>query len=315
MNIKKYLNDHGGFKQFLIRTTILFFLFVLIQLITQPFIQGITSPKVFDTVQYTILGGVLAFTFFVFILLIKERLDLFKSYKIKIKSFLLFFSLGIIFNFLFFYSKVIINNNLTIAIKFLVFFIILRYLLLALAILFFSLAVLGYGHIKSLVKNFKKELGISAMTTIILVIFSILIQNAWSFLSSTITTVEYFLLKLFFRDAIRYSNYDIGVNNFVVNIGKVCSGIESILLFTFLYLIIFFLDRKKINYKRMLLIYPLGLFGVFIVNIIRIFLLLLIGILYSPTIAVGVFHTNAGWILFIMYFGIFWYGVYKFVRK
>jgi exosortase/archaeosortase family protein len=53
----------------------------------------------------------------------------------------------------------------------------------------------------------------------------------------------------------------------------------------------------------------------FITNILRIFLLFLIGAHYSPKLAVGLFHTNLGWILFIVYFGIFWIIAQRFIYK
>jgi chromate transport protein ChrA len=61
------------------------------------------------------------------------------------------------------------------------------------------LAIIGYGHIKFLYKKFKKELVISLVVTVLFTIFGLIAQNAWEFLSSTITSIEYFLLDLLFN--------------------------------------------------------------------------------------------------------------------
>ena len=105
--------------------------------------------------------------------------------------------------------------------------------------------------------------------------------------------------------------FHLGVNEFIVKIGKPCSGIDSMLLFTSLYALIIALDHKVLNKKTALLLFPIGLIGIFAFNIIRVYLLMLIGIHVSEDFAIGLFHQNVGWILFIIYFAIF----YSLVRK
>ncbi len=53
-----------------------------------------------------------------------------------------------------------------------------------------------------------------------------------------------------------------------------------------------------------------ALLGVFLLNVVRIYLLFLVAINVSRDIAIGMFHTNAGYVLFCAYFFGFLYFVY-----
>jgi hypothetical protein len=86
-------------------------------------------------------------------------------------------------------------------------------------------------------------------------------------------------------------------------------------MFAGLYLFIFLLDFKKMDKKAALIIFPIGLIGTYAFNILRIFLLYLTGVYISPEFAVGLFHQNIGWVLFIVYFFVFWWIASKFVYK
>jgi exosortase/archaeosortase family protein len=55
--------------------------------------------------------------------------------------------------------------------------------------------------------------------------------------------------------------------------------------------------------------------GLFLVNILRVYLLIVIGASISPDLALTLFHTYAGIILFIIYFLLFWLTFYKWMKK
>ncbi len=98
------------------------------------------------------------------------------------------------------------------------------------------------------------------------------------------------------------------VDDFRAIIGPPCTGITSLILFTGLFLFVVLLDWTKINKKALLWIYPLGATGMFIIAFLRVYILFLIGANWSPKFALSAFHTNAGWVLFVSYFLIyFWY--------
>jgi exosortase/archaeosortase family protein len=129
----------------------------------------------------------------------------------------------------------------------------------------------------------------------------------------------------------------IGIGTFSAIIGKPCSGIDSLLLFTALYSLMLILDWKRMNKAKAIAFFAIGMF---ITNILRIFVLFLVGAHYSPKLVVGLFHlafspttfsgnhksdnprrsrdylyTNLGWILFIAYFAVFWIIAQRYIYR
>jgi exosortase E/protease (VPEID-CTERM system) len=107
------------------------------------------------------------------------------------------------------------------------------------------------------------------------------------------------LLSLFVSDI--YSdpaNLVIGTQSFQVQIAPECSGLEGIALilsFSALWLLAF---RREIRFPRSFILIPLGVFVAFLLNSLRIATLILIGTAGAQQIALGGFHSQAGWIAF-----------------
>lgn len=314
MEIRNLLKKEG-FRRFLLKSGILVVFLILLQFLSMPFVQNIEIPRKLYTLEYTVIGAVLIFSYLLFLLLLKDRLKEFETFRFSLKDFVIFGILGIFFYFLFFYSKYLISKNIDIALENFVLISFVRHIILFLTLLFFALAIFGSNYIIWLWRKFKKEIIISAIVAGLFVGFALSAQNIWKFLSFLVIRIVYFFLSLTFNNVSILNNETISIDNFTVSIGKVCSGIESMLLFTALYLFILFLDWKKLNIKRMLLIFIPGLAGVFLVNCLRIYLIMLIAALYSPTLARGIVHTNAGWLLFILYFVGFWWFAYGRVKN
>jgi len=90
----------------------------------------------------------------------------------------------------------------------------------------------------------------------------------------------------------------IGTSRFTVEIGDACSGLEGlgmILVFGLLWLWFF---RKELRFPQALLAVPAGLLAMWVLNAVRIVLLILIGHFGASRIALGGFHSQAGWIAF-----------------
>ncbi len=90
----------------------------------------------------------------------------------------------------------------------------------------------------------------------------------------------------------------IGTPKFTVAIFDTCSGMEGIgfmLLFATMWLGYF---RKEFKFPQALLLIPAGLATIFFFNAVRLTLLILIGSLGAPNVAVHGFHSEAGWIAF-----------------
>ncbi|WP_302664688.1 exosortase E/protease, VPEID-CTERM system [Alloyangia pacifica] len=90
----------------------------------------------------------------------------------------------------------------------------------------------------------------------------------------------------------------IGTPGFVIAVGPQCAGVEGIVLvalFTTLFLLLF---RRELRFPHVLALYPLGFALSWGLNVLRIAALLAIGLDGHPELAVGGFHSHAGWVAF-----------------
>jgi exosortase E/protease (VPEID-CTERM system) len=90
----------------------------------------------------------------------------------------------------------------------------------------------------------------------------------------------------------------IGTGNFQVEIAKECSGFEGaglMLAFGVVWLCLF---RRECRFPQALLLLPAGVVVIYLLNAVRIAALILIGSAGAREIALGGFHSQAGWIAF-----------------
>ena len=125
----------------------------------------------------------------------------------------------------------------------------------------------------------------------------------------------YFLFSLTFQPVVRIPPRALFVKNFVVSIEEACSGVDSLFLFRTLYICIGTIDWKKFNKLKLILMFFPAVMGLFLVNILRVYLLILIGVLTNPQVTIQLFHTYLGMILFIIYFTIFWRFTYRWMKS
>lgn len=90
----------------------------------------------------------------------------------------------------------------------------------------------------------------------------------------------------------------IGSDDFMVNIAPSCSGIEGLALTTIFSLMYLTLFREELRFPRAFIILPIGLALSWLFNSVRIAVLVQIGIAGYPELAVGGFHSHAGWLAF-----------------
>ncbi|MBI2573484.1 exosortase/archaeosortase family protein [Candidatus Woesearchaeota archaeon] len=122
----------------------------------------------------------------------------------------------------------------------------------------------------------------------------------WEPLAITASRVAIWILHFFFDTAtmsMTGTSPQLQVNSFSVIIGPPCSGVESLSMFIGLAILLFVYEHDTIHMKRGLLAVIIGLLGSFFLNIIRIAGILAIGT-FNPDVALGLFHSHAGWILF-----------------
>lgn len=110
-----------------------------------------------------------------------------------------------------------------------------------------------------------------------------------------------FLLSQFY-DVIVYkpSERILGTENFSVMVTNDCAGYEGIALITVFASAYLWLFRQDFKFPRALLVIPLGIMIIWAFNILRIVALIAIGDGISPVLALAGFHSNAGWISFIL---------------
>ncbi|WP_431298412.1 exosortase E/protease, VPEID-CTERM system [Tabrizicola sp. BL-A-41-H6] len=101
-------------------------------------------------------------------------------------------------------------------------------------------------------------------------------------------------------------DYVIGLQEFFVSVAPQCSGVEGFALVTVFIAFYAVIFRADIRLGRFLLvILPLGLLLSWLLNVLRISVLILIGAYVSPEVAVNGFHSYAGWLLFtLLAFGL-----------
>lgn len=92
----------------------------------------------------------------------------------------------------------------------------------------------------------------------------------------------------------------IGSDTFVIAIAPQCSGIEGIALVTVFVTIFLVLFRSELRFPRALWLYPAGIAVSMFLNFVRITVLLIIGLEGNPELAVGGFHSHAGWMMFTL---------------
>lgn len=326
---------HKGLRQFIIKTAIFIAIGISIQLFisvifrnTQLFQSYLTIPKEFvleQPNQRTIIINALMFGFIAFLILTYHRLVNLKSPKFKQHQywFMLLAVLFLVTQYLFKYA---VNQHTAFFLLHTTFWGVIKILINVLFIISLGFAVYSIDFIRQFVKTFKKEVVVCIIISIVFYGVMLLFQNLWLVFSSIVSGILYDVFHIFF-DNVNYLPFVpsatmtegggpvLMLGNFSAIIGKPCSGIDSLLLFTSVYALIFILDRKKLNITRAIIAFFIGAVGMFATNILRIFLLFIIGAYISPTFAIGLFHSNVGWILFIAYFAIFWYIASKFVYK
>lgn len=131
-----------------------------------------------------------------------------------------------------------------------------------------------------------------------------LVQPLWDISTLTLLTfaLVFLLLRLIRGQA--YADPDsfiVGVDGFAVHIAPQCSGVEGFVLvgsFVAIYAVLF---HKTLHpWRYWLLVLPAALLLSWLLNIVRIALLVLVGAHVSPTLAVDGFHSYAGWLFFTL---------------
>ncbi len=95
------------------------------------------------------------------------------------------------------------------------------------------------------------------------------------------------------------AGFRVGTPEFSVGIDRACSGYEGIGLICVFLVAYLWYARRELRFPRALLLLPLGTLVIWLANALRIALLVIIGVWFSPRVALGGFHSQAGWLAFV----------------
>jgi len=126
-------------------------------------------------------------------------------------------------------------------------------------------------------------------------------MTGWGLLSGATLRGSHWILTLYEKDVfLDAQNAILGAGGFNVLVLKECSGYEGIgLVLSFLALYCVFM-RRRLRFPHAFVLFPIGLATVWLMNCVRIAALVSIGRHLSPTIALDGFHSQAGWIGFLI---------------
>jgi len=107
------------------------------------------------------------------------------------------------------------------------------------------------------------------------------------------------LLGFFYHDVFRDpGHFWVGTRSFSVVVADQCSGVEGLALMLSLTVSWLLYTRRELRLRRALLLVPIALYLSWLLNLVRLASLIAIGSAGYTTVALGGFHSQAGWILF-----------------
>lgn len=165
----------------------------------------------------------------------------------------------------------------------------------------YLLTIAPVGFWRALIAETWVSLLIAAAISACVLLFSRFAQAGWEPLAGATLHVSHWILTLYESNVfVDVASKELGVGQFIVNIAPNCSGYEGIGLvtaFLTLYLVVF---RKDLAFPNAIALIPIGIITIWLLNALRISLLVSIGAHLSPQVAVGGFHSQAGWLAFLL---------------
>lgn len=125
-------------------------------------------------------------------------------------------------------------------------------------------------------------------------------RNSWHDLAAITLHTSHWMLSLYEPGAVTDpANRILGAGGFLVTIDAPCSGYEGVGLVLGMLSFYIFAFRKDLRFPHVLALLPIGAFTIWILNAVRLTLLISIGAHVSPEVAIDGFHSQAGWIFFL----------------
>lgn len=158
-------------------------------------------------------------------------------------------------------------------------------------------------------RTFRQEIQVAAIMSALLQISAVLVDQYWHIFSKITMFTLHALLPLLRKPfLIESDKYLVTVSDFVVSIGPACAGLGFltgyIVLFVFA-LSLILQQGKKVNIYKTIVVFLVGLLCMFLLNSLRVFLILAVGVYYSEEFAMTLFHNGIGAVLFLLFFFFF----------
>lgn len=183
-----------------------------------------------------------------------------------------------------------------------------------------ALSLLGVmaplGGLAALAWSWRRDLCKAAAVSLVLVALVEAAPQLWSNLAGATLLLSATLMRIYepavVVDVVART---ISVGEFTAWINDACSGSEGLVLVTGFLTLYLWLLRSELRFPAALLLYPIGFGASFLFNAIRISALTSIGGHYSEELASQGFHSQAGWIAFLLVtFGLMWLSLGLFQR-
>lgn len=244
---------------------------------------------------YGSAGKVLLFSILVLALLLREQVQ-----KIKLPSWRTYQTIGICASLSLLVPFFGASMNLLIAPTLVSMIIAHASLILMIFIAFLSCFPISF--LKGFIHSYQKQIGIAVGIGIGFWVAMERLFSFWPYLSHMVLNSVVFLLSFTHHDVTIVPPLTIRFISFSITVGQYCSGIESLLLLSVLYIVMGCLDYKKLDLLRYSALYVVLIVGMLVVNIVRVYSIIQAGFWISPQVAAKFFHTYLGMLLFLSYF-------------
>jgi exosortase/archaeosortase family protein len=168
------------------------------------------------------------------------------------------------------------------------------------------------------VKEFSNDLFKIAYLFAIFLVIRVIIGKFWIYLSTIIFYALSIILPVLSNNvSTDPSLLKVSMENFTVTIGAPCSGIYSLMTFFFLFTIsvILLAQKNKLDYLKTSIALITGLIIVFLLNILRVSIIIFIGAYYSADLAMELFHEYLSAIFLIALFIVYLYLIFPRILK
>lgn len=127
----------------------------------------------------------------------------------------------------------------------------------------------------------------------------LLLQRCWLPMAEATLYIVRGLLGLVYNDVVcRPAERLVGTSTFAVHIAPGCSGYEGVGLISVFVAAYVWLFRRELRFPQALLLWPAGVVILWLSNAVRIAALVAIGTAGWREVALGGFHSQAGWLAF-----------------